>query len=184
VIGPDLKGDLLRLLQAVSEVSGAVQTPAAEGALRGIESQQASQALSQATGTAYYLQIPFPDGTQWRTVQLALEPEQRSNDPSPDRAGRFRVFMHVRLTDLGDTWIDAGLSGEKFRATIYLDRQGVRDRVRNALGDLRNELRGDGFSEVLLDVRAASDLPAGRRREAGALAAGRPASISVLDVKV
>jgi hypothetical protein len=30
--------------------------------------------------------------------------------------------MHVPLTDLGETWIDAGLAGDKFRATIYLDR--------------------------------------------------------------
>jgi hypothetical protein len=183
-VGSDLKGDLLRLLQAVRDVGGAVAAPAAEGALRGIESQQGAQALAQAGGTPYYLQIPFPDGGQWRTLHLGLEPQGRPDDPNREQAGRFRVFMHVPLTDLGETWIDAGVSGDQFRATIYLDRPAVRDRVRAGLGELRTELQADGFSEVLLDVRATGELPAGRRREAGALTAGRPDTVSVLDVRV
>jgi hypothetical protein len=183
-IGPDLKGDLLRLLQAVKDIGGAVPAPAAAAsALHGIESQQAAQSLAQANGTPYFLQIPFPDGGQWRTLHLALEPQNRPDDPNSDQPGRFRVFMHVPLTDLGQTWIDAGLSGDRFRATIYLDRPAVRDRVRAALGELRTELQTDGFSEVLLDVRAASDLPAGKRRETNEMTAGRPATVSVLDVR-
>jgi hypothetical protein len=129
------------------------------------------------------VQVPFPDGGQWRTLHLSLEPQNRPDRPDAERAGRFRVFMHVPLADLGETWIDAGLAGDKFRATIYLDRTAVRDRVRAALPELGAELRADGFSEVLLDVRSAADLPERRRREAAAMQAGRPESVSVLDVR-
>src|SRR5205823_5316263 len=137
----------------------ASRAPQAQAALHGIESQQAANALAQANGTPYYLQVPFPDGGVWRTMRLSLEPQNQPDRPDADRAGRFRLFMHVPLTDLGETWIDAGLAGDKFRATIYLDSPAVRDRVRAALPDLHAELRADGFSEVLLDVRASSDLP-------------------------
>jgi hypothetical protein len=181
-LGPDLKGDLLRLLQAVNDLGGAA-APAAEAAVRGIESQQAANALAQANNTPYFLQIPFPDGGEWRTLRLSLEPERRPDQSDAERAGRFRVFMHVPLTDLGETWIDAGLAGEQFRATIYLDSAAVRDRVRTALPELRAELQSEGFSEVLLDVRASSELPERHRRQAGALQAGRPETVSVLDVR-
>lgn len=182
-IGPDLKGDLLRLLQAVNDLGGAARAPAVEAAVRGIESQQAANALAQANNAPYFLQVPFPDGSDWRTLHLSLEPQHLPDRPDAERAGRFRVFMHVPLTDLGETWIDAGLSGDQFRATIYLDRSTVRDRVRAALPDLRAELRGDGFVEVLLDVRSSSELPERHRREAGAMQAGRPETVSVLDVR-
>jgi hypothetical protein len=129
------------------------------------------------------VQVPFPDGGEWRTLHLSLEPQNQPGRPDAERAGRFRVFMHVPLNDLGETWIDAGLAGDQFRATIYLDRAPVRDRVRAALPELATELRTDGFSEVLLDVRAAADLPDRHRREAAALQTGRPESVSVLDVR-
>lgn len=180
----DLKGDLLRLLQAVNDLGGAARAPAAEAAVRGIEAQQAANVLAQTNNTPYFLQVPFPDGGEWRTLRLSLEPQHRPDEqPGAERAGRFRVFMHVPLTDLGETWIDAGLTGESFRATIYLDRSAVRDRVRAALPELHAELAAEGFSEVLLDVRPSGDLPAGRRREAGSVQAGRPDSVSVLDVR-
>jgi hypothetical protein len=182
-LGPDLKGDLLRLLQAVNDVGGATRAPAAEAVVRGIESQQAANAIAQASGTPYFLQVPFPDGGQWRTLNLSLEPQYRPDQADAERAGRFRVFMHVPLNDLGETWIDAGLAGDQFRATIYLDRAEVRDRVRAALPELRTELQTDGFSEVLLDVKSSSELPAGRRRESSAMQAGRPETVSVLDVR-
>jgi Flagellar hook-length control protein FliK len=181
---PDLKGDLLRLLQTVQDLGGAARVPAAQAALSGIESQQAANVLAQASGQPYVLQVPFPDGGVWKTLNLALEPQNQPDRPDADRAGRFRLFMHVPLTDLGETWIDAGLAGDRFRATIYLDQSGVRDRVRAALPELRSELQSDGFTEVLLDVRAASELPDRRRRESVAMQAGRPESVSVLDVRV
>jgi hypothetical protein len=183
-VGADLKGDLLRLLQTVQDLGGTAQAPAAQAALNGIEAQQATNTLAQANATPYFLQIPFPDGGELRTLSLSLEPQNRPDQPDADQAGRFRMFMHVPLSDLGETWIDAGLAGDKFRATIYLDRPAVRDRVQAALPDLRSELQADGFSEVLLDVRASADLPERHRREAGAMQAGRPQTVSVLDVRV
>lgn len=181
---PDLKGDLLRLLQAVNDLGGGARAPAAEAAVRGIEAQQAANVLAQANNAPYFLQVPFPDGSEWKTLRLSLEPQYRPDEQADaGRAGRFRVFMHVPLTDLGETWIDAGLTGESFRATIYLDRSVVRDRVRAALPELHAELAAEGFSEVLLDVRSSGELPAGRRRDAGAVQAGRPGSVSVLDVR-
>lgn len=182
-LAPDLKGDLLRLLQSVQDLGGAARVPAAAAALQGIESQQAANTLAQASGTPYFLQVPFPDGSDWKTLHLALEPQNQPDQPDAEHAGRFRVFMHVPLNDLGETWIDAGLAGERFRATIYLDRAAVRERVQAALPELQNELRADGFSEVLLDVRSSGELPERRRREAGAMQAGRPESTSVLDVR-
>jgi hypothetical protein len=183
-LGPDLKGDLLRLLQTAQDLGGATRVPAAQAALSGIESQQAANALAQASGTPYHLQVPFPDGGEWRTMQLSLEPQSVPDQPDTERAGRFRMFMHVPLSELGETWIDAGLSGDRFRATIYLDRAAVRDRVQTALPELQAELEADGFSEVLLDVRPSSELPDYRRRDSASLQAGRPRSVSVLDVRV
>lgn len=182
-LGPDLKGDLLRLLQAVNDLGGETRAPAAEAAVRGIEQQQAANALAQASATPYFLQIPFPDGGEWRTLRLSLEPQHRPDRSDAERAGRFRVFMHVPLTDLGETWIDAGVAGDQFRATIYLDRAPVRDRVREALPELRAELAAEGFSEVLLDVKSSGELPDRHRRESGAVQAGRPGTVSVLDVR-
>ncbi|AWM37669.1 Flagellar hook-length control protein FliK [Gemmata obscuriglobus] len=181
----DLKGDLLRLIQTTREFGLAVQFPAARAALEGIEAQQATQTLAQATGTPYILQVPFPDRDQWRTLHLAVEREGQSSDESENESGpgRFRMLMHVPLSELGETWIDAGLSGGQFRAAIYLDRSEIRDRVREALPELRTELSTDGFGEVLLDVRATADLPKKTRERSSAMLAGRPASTSLLDVR-
>ncbi|QJW94416.1 flagellar hook-length control protein FliK [Frigoriglobus tundricola] len=185
LVGPDLKGDLLGLLQAVQNLGGAAAgAPAAAAALGGLEAQQATNALAQSTGAPYYLQVPFPDGAIWRTLHLSLEPQNQSTQSdSSTPSGRFRVFMHVPLTDLGETWIDAGVAGDQLRATIYLDQTAVRDRVQAALPELQTQLQADGFSEVLLSVKSSSDLPDRYRREAGAMQAGRPASVSLLDVK-
>ncbi|HEY1188273.1 MAG TPA: flagellar hook-length control protein FliK [Gemmata sp.] len=187
VVKGDLKGDLLRLLQTTRELGVAAQLPAARAALEGIEAQQATQALAQATGTPYIFQVPFPDRDQWRTLHLSVEPDGPGGgdtDEEQKGAGRFRMLMHVPLSELGETWIDAGLSGDRFRAAIYLDRSEVRDRVRAALPELRGELGTDGFAEVLLDVRSTAELPARTRQQSAAMLAGRPVSTSLLDVRV
>jgi hypothetical protein len=54
--------------------------------------------------------------------------------------------MHVPLSELGETWIDAGVSEARFRAAIYLDRADVRDRVSAALPELQAELGRGGFA--------------------------------------
>lgn len=183
----DLKADLLRLLQTVQEFGPAARpalVQAAQAVLTGIEAQQAFNVVAQSGHLPYVVQVPFPDNGVWRTLRLALEPEYRPGVPDDERSGRFRLFMHVPLQELGETWIDAGLSGDQFRATIYLDQAAVRQRVAAALPELHAELAAEGFSEVLLDVRAASELPDRQRKQAAAMQAGRPESVTVVDVRV
>lgn len=179
---PDLKESLLRLLQAVRDFGNVAQMPATRAALDGIEAQQAANVFAQDQGKPYVLQVPFPDGGEWRTLHLAVEPERNRRQGSGE-SGDFRLLMHVPLTDLGETWIDAGLSSNRFRALLYLDGADARDRVRAELPGLRTELLDGGFSEVLLDVRPTSDLPARQRKQVAAMQAGRPGSGTVLDVR-
>jgi hypothetical protein len=179
----DLKGGLMRLLQAASELGTAATLPTARAAVDGIEAQQAANVLAQIQGTPFVLQVPFPDGQQWRTLHLAVEPESHGVGRDADQASGFRFLMHVPLTELGETWIDAGLTGDRFRAILYLERAPVRDRVRAELPSLQQELRAGGFAEVLLDVRAAADLPDHQRRQAQAMSVGRPGASSILDVR-
>lgn len=180
---PDLKEGLLRLLQAAHDLGAASQLPAARTTLDGIETQQAANVLAQAQGTPYVLQVPFPDGGQWRTLNLAIEPDRNGQSESGTSNG-FRMLMHVPLTNLGETWIDAGLAGSRFRAVLYLENAGARSQVRAELPELRDDLLGGGFGEVLLDVRSSADLPARQRQQAAAMLAGRTGSGSVLDVRV
>lgn len=179
---PDLKEALLRLLQAAQEFGNSLDLSATRSTLDGIESQQAANVFAQSEGTPYILQVPFPDGGQWKTLHLAIEPDGNRRQGSGTSNG-FRMLMHVPLTDLGETWIDAGLSGNNLRAVLYLKGQAVREQVRAELPSLKEELLTSGFSEVLLDVRPASELPAQQRKQAAAMQSGRPSSGSVLDVR-
>jgi len=178
----DLKGGLLKLFQAVPALAHS-QFPAAKATLDGIEQQQGANVLSQQTGGPLVLQVPFPDGPHWRTLHLAVEPEDRGSDADDEQARPFRMLMHVPLSDLGDTWIDAGLNGNQFRAVLYLEQSGTRDRVRGELPALQNELQSSGFTDVLLDVRPTADLTAAQRKRGAAMAAGVPESTSVIDAR-
>lgn len=178
---PDLKGGLLKLMAAVPELVAAL--PAAVATVDGIERQQAANVLAQQNGGAYVFQVPFPDGVQWRTVSLGVEPDR---DGPHDEAGRptaFRVMMHVPLTHLGDTWIDAGSDGSSLRAVLYVSDATARERVRPDLPGLRADLAAAGFADVLLDVKPAADLTDRQRRRANAVRAGVPESGGLLDVK-
>ena len=181
--GPrDLKGGLLKLFEAVPALAHA-QFPAAKATLDGIENQQAANVLSQQSGGPLVLQVPFPDGPHWRTLHLAVEPEQPDRDPAENGARPFRMLMHVPLTDLGDTWIDAGLNGSQFRAVLYLEQAAVRDRVRGELPALQSDLKQSGFADVLLDVRSTADLTDRQRQRGAAMTAGVPVSTSVIDAR-
>jgi hypothetical protein len=181
---PDLKGALLRLLQAARDIGEAAPPLAAtRAALDGVEANQAANVFAREQGTPYILQVPFPDRDTWRTLHLAVESDRPARDDADGRPNGFRLLMHVPLAGLGETWIDAGLSADRFRAVLYLDAAPARERVRSELPALRGELAAGGFAEVLLDVRPAADLPARRRQLAAAMAAGRPADGSVLDVR-
>ena len=127
--------------------------------------------------------IPFPDGPNWRTLHLAVEPEDGGGD-STETPSRFRMLMHVPLTELGETIIDAGLEGERLRAVMYFDSPTIRERIRTELPELERELRTDGFREVLLDIRSTAELPDRRRKQAEAMRTGRADTNSVVDVRV
>lgn len=178
----DLKGALLQLLRAAHDLGATASVPAAQTALDGVEAQQAANVLAQNDGQPYVLQVPFPDAGTWRTLHLAVESD-RGGKAEADRPGGFRMLMHVPLTELGETWIDAGLSGDRFRAVLYLEQAAARDRVRAELPGLRAELLADGFAEVLLDLRPAGDLPARRRQQAAMMQVGRLSTDAVLDVR-
>jgi hypothetical protein len=180
---PDLKESLLRLLQAAQELGGRLQAPAAQAALEGIEAQQAANVLAQTQQTPYIIQIPFPDGEKWRTLHLAIEADGGGQQSDSREDGAFRMLMHVPLTDLGETWIEAGVSGCLFRAVFYLSQSTMRQQVRAELPALREELIAEGFREVLLDVRAAADLPRRQHTLADAMRFGRSGGDSVLDMR-
>lgn len=177
----DLKEGLLRLFQAAQEIGNAWQFPAARATLDGIESQQAANVFAQTQNLPAILQIPFPEGDAWRTLHLAIEPDGHGKGSGAGNG--FRMLMHVPFADLGETWIDAGLSNNNLRAVIYLSRPAAIEQTRSELPALRSELMAEGFREVLLDVRPAADLPERQRQQATAMRLGRPAQGSVLDVK-
>lgn len=177
----DLKAGLLSLARTVSDLASAF--PAAAATLDGIERQQAVNVLNQQTGGMMVVQIPFPDGPHWRTLGLGIEPDRGGEPDASGRPTGFRVMMHVPLSSLGETWIDASAETNRLRAVLYVSDPAARDRVRAELPDLRGELQGSGFAEVLLDVRPAADLTASQRRKANAIREGVPEGGGLIDVR-
>lgn len=176
----DLKGSLLQLLKTVPDVAA---FPAAVFTLNGIERLQAGNVLAQQNGGPYVFEVPFPDGAHWRTLKLGIEPDR---DRTTDEFGRpraFRLMMHVPLTQLGETWIDAGADGPRLRATLYVTDEMARERIRPELPSLHRDLQAAGFADVLLDVRPAADLTSAQRRRGNAIQAGMPESGGILDVR-
>lgn len=187
----DLKGDLLRLLDVARTLGEpATSLPVSREVLQGIEFQQAANIVAQQTQTPYFLQIPVPDGDTWTTANLTLDPDRNPGEDNPDGepsassgSRGFRMMMHVALSELGETWVEAGSAGGSFRAVLYLENADARDRVRGNLEALRAELQSGGFGEVLLDVRSSRDLPDRHRGQAAATRAGRPGGISTFDAR-
>lgn len=177
----DLKGGLLSLARSVSDLASAF--PAAAATLNGIERQQAVNVLAQQNGGMAVFQVPFPDGPNWRTVGLGIESDGNSPRDANGRATGFRVMMHVPLSSLGETWIDASADASHLRAVLYVSDPAARERVRADLPELKAELRAGGFSEVLLDVRPAGDLTDAQRRKANAIREGVPEGGGLLDVR-
>jgi hypothetical protein len=177
----DLKGGLLKLLKAVPDLAPAL--PMTTAVLDGIERQQAVNVLAQQNGGLYVFQVPFPDGPHWRTLSLGVEPDRAGGRDPAGRPTGFRVMMHVPLSELGETWIDAGADGPRLRAVLYLSDEAGRDRLRPDLPELGRELRAAGFADVLLDVRPAADLTDRQRRRANAMRAGAPEGGGMLDVR-
>lgn len=175
----DLKGGLLNLLRAIPEVTSA---PVAASVLDGIERQQAVNVLAQQNGGPLVFQIPFPDGPHWRTLNLGVEPDRSGPTDPQGRPTGYRVMMHVPLSDLGETWIDAGADGSRLRAVLYVSDPAARERVRAELATLRPDVLAAGYSDVWLDVRPATALTPQQRQRANAIRGAAPESGGLLDV--
>lgn len=179
----DLKAVLSELVAVVPGLAVARTT------LEGIEHQQAANVLSQQSSGAFVVPIPFPDGAQWRTLHLAIEPEPDSREDSRERSeadpnAKFRLLMHVPLSELGETYVDAGMDGGSVRAIVYLESSLARERLRPDLPSLETDLRASGFRDVLLDIRPVSELPERRKQQADGMRSGRTDRTSVVDVRV
>ncbi len=177
----DVKSGLLELARGVGDLATAF--PAAAAALTGIERQQATNVIAQQNGGMAVFHIPFLDGLHWRSLSLGVEPDRTSERDASGRPTGFRVMMHVPLTTLGETWIDATAEANRLRAVLYVSDATARERVRGELQELRGELRAGGFHEVLLDVRSAGDLTESQRRKANAVREGVPEGGGLLDVR-
>jgi len=175
---PDLKGGLLRLFQSLPTLAHA-QFPVAQRTLESIEAQQAQNVFAQETGGAYVYQVPYIDGGRWQTLNLALEPEYETDEQGEKQPKAFRMMMQVPLSDLGETWIEAGLHDDRLFAVVYVQSQAVLDRLTPELPALKAELLGGGFREALLDVRPLADWPERVKKRATI----RPESGSIVDAR-
>ncbi len=179
----DLKGRLLDLVQTADRLGLAEVVPAARTAYQSVEAQQALNVLAQMHNSPYVLQVPIPDGAAWKTMYLAIAKERAARTEETSEGG-VRVLMHVHLDEVGETWVDAGFAGDRFRAALYVDGEAMREQVRAALPGLRSELVVAGFREVLLDVRATTELTTALRQRGAAMVAGLPEEGHVLDTRV
>lgn len=180
--GPDLKAVLLRLVGESPAQDGEPPVlAAARAALAGIETWQAVNVIARERGGPYVLPVPVQDGDEWRTLHLAVEPDGRATGEPP--GSRFRVLLHVELSGLGETWVEAAASDGRLTAVVYLNGETARDRARDGLADLGGALKAAGYDDVSLDVRPTSELPERQRRRGAAMAAGVPESVSILDVR-
>ena len=119
------------------------------------------------------LQVPFQDGPHWRTLSLGLEPDREGTTDDTGRPTGFRVMMHVPLSGLGETWIDAGADGPRLRAVMYLSDAAARERVRPELAGLRAGFAGGRVRRRAAGLKPTADLTDRQRRRANAIRAGR-----------
>lgn len=176
----DVKGSLLSAIREVGKADG---EPVLHTALDSIEAQQALNVLAAATGEGIRLQFPIPDVPHWRTLDVTIHPEPAGGDDADPRRDGYSIFLHTELTEFGETWIDARVSGPDFRAVLYVENADARRRVKDDLAGLSGDLTALGFGRVLLDVRATTELPARDRARANAMRGGAPESVSLLDVR-
>ena len=175
---PDLKGGLLRLFQALPTIAH-TQFPVAQRTLESIEAQQAQNVVAKETGGAFVFQVPYVENNRWQTLNLSLEPEYETDDQGEQQAKAFRMMMQVPLSDLGETWIEAGLNDNRLFAVVYVQSQAAVNRLTPELPALKTELLNSGFSEALLDVRPVADWPERIKKRATI----QPESGSIVDVR-
>ena len=184
-IAADVKGALLGLLRMLSpdgsDPGPATVVAAARDAVAGIEARQALNALADASGGPWVVPLPVADGDEPQMAWAAIEPEDHLGSAGGPRT--FRVMLKLSFTDLGETWVDAGVGPGAVRAVVYVGDEAGRTLTASRLDELRSALADDGFGQTFLEVRPASDLPATVRRRAAAAAAGVSDTHGLIDAK-
>lgn len=190
---PDLKGAILQLLDTLPAAMLPAVQAAVLPALQSITALQAANLLAQHQGLPYWLQVPFPDGAHWRTLYIALQaasPDAITDRPPPDGSargnttGRFHVLIHAPSEQLGQTWIDMSLAGQRLHAVLYFERDGTLQQAQAMEAELRALLQASDFAPVAVEFRSAQDLPKRHREQSAAMQAGRPASVPLVDWEV
>ncbi len=192
----DLKGSLLQLVQSlVGSRESPLQTAAlpALQTLQSIVSLQAANILASHQGTSYWLQVPFPDGSAWRTLYMALQPEfplsledpaHQNRSSLSSTSQRFHVLIHAPLDTMGSTWIDMTLHGDRLHAVLYFEREAALQQALALQGELHQMLQDSDFTQIGVEFRSAADLPARHRQHAEAMRQVRPPSLQLVDWEV
>jgi hypothetical protein len=182
----DFKGLLLGALEELKDnalSAGLKEALAAQ--LKNVERQQVANVLAQLEGGGLQLQIPIFTAAGFFTALLALQPDGRnsSNDaPSGERG--YRLLFALDLEAFGATRIDAYVGGKELRAAFFVDRETSLEVIRRELPSFRDGLLALGYHSVQLTASRLADLAADKQAKFAALAAGTPASIRLLDVKI
>lgn len=181
----DVKGQVLRALKETGATSEVDSSLPLHQALDSIESQQALNVLSAQTGEGIRLQLPIWDQTHWRTMDITIKPDlPEQNGGNHKTSDGYDILMHTDLTDFGETYIDVQAHSNSFRAILYIQQDNARTAAKSALGELNQEVRTLGYTQVFVDVRSVSELPIRTRDQAHALKAGVPSGMTMLDVRV
>src|SRR5205814_82555 len=101
----------------------------------------------------------------WPTLQLSVDPEEARPTAEETRPRGYDLLMHLDLTELGATWIDARIAGRQLHAVLYVESADGRQRARASLPSLEQTLQALGFDSVGLDVRSTAELPHGQAAE-------------------
>lgn len=193
LVSNDLKGSLLRLIQSPSGGGEPTLQAAVLPALQSIVSLQAANILAGHQGTSYWLQVPFPDGSAWRTLYMAVQPEYPFSveDPAPRNKSsfsstmqRFHILIHAPLDTLGNAWIDITLHGDRLHAVLYFEREVALQQALALQGELHQMLQDSDFTQIGIEFRSAADLPARHRQHAEAMRQVRPPSLHLVDWEV
>jgi|GEM_PF-1915158 len=189
----DLKGSLLRLVQSLSGKSEPALQAAAVPALHNITILQAVNVLASNQGMPYWLQVPFPDGSGWRTLYMAVQPDFSvflGDSSAKDRSSsslssqRFHILIHAPLDTIGNTWIDMTLQGDRLHAVLYFDHERTLQQALVMQEELHQMLQASEFTQIGIEFRSAKDLPTRHRQHTEAMRQGRPPSLHLVDWEV
>jgi hypothetical protein len=181
----DFKGLLLGTLEELKgNALSAGLKEALAAQLKNVERQQVANVLAQLEGGGLQLQIPIFTGAGFFTALIALEADGRNlKNDAPDEQG-YRLLFALDLETFGATRIDAYVVGGELRAAFYVDRETSLAVIRRELPSFRDGLLALGYNSVQLTASRLADLAADKQAKFAALAAGTPASIRLLDVKI